>query len=236
MTDYKNLFFCDHCSKKDENGNKMAMEFYQKQKYIKHIQSLKHNKKINEDKNAEPSFKCDHCGEHFNSWSWDLHRERNNEYWEKLRGLKVLYGTRFNDLFKNLSCSSFEFKSKRYNTFKDLLDKNDIRVPYVATKEQQKKENERLKALEEYEKQKEKNSQEIVLDDGSTIQKKFTKVILDYCLDCNGWIDAYGYGNNHIEFQYLLDKPSYMTEYYLDELRNNCCKCDQEDNSEEDET
>ena len=224
MNNHQPLFYCDHCLKKNEDGKYTCNSFYQKQKFLKHIETKKHLDKVKNSKDEEPSFYCKHCNCYFNSWAWDLHREKNEKLWQSLRGLRVLYGMRYENYFKELSCNNFVFKNKRYSSFNDLIEKNDLHIPHVATPEQVKKDNERIKRLEELK----KDNSEIKLEDGSTIQKKFTEVKLDYCMDCGGWINEYNYTMSHIEFQYIqqLGQPSYMTKSNLEKFRSQKCSCE----------
>lgn len=229
-----NLFFCDHCFKKNED-EKIYFECYQKQKFLKHIDTCKHKTKVFNAKKAMPSFYCEHCKTHFDSWGWARHQERNQKYWDSIRGLKFIKGKDFDNEFNQLSCNNFVRCGKRYPSFDDMISLNNIWIPPMASKETIEKEREKkIKILHEKTEKLKREPKYLKQKDGSTLDIIFTTPTIEFCNSCGGWVDEYDYGYEHLLYFYL--KHHKDNKYYRNHFKNQIiCRCNTSSSESESE-
>ena len=129
------VFFCDHCSKYDDN-NRQFYNTFDKTKYNKHLTTSKHLENVEKHKDYEPCFECKYCKEIFDSKGYEEHKRKNQQLWDSKNGLKITYGA---DLYKNrfsdLSCNNFVVDKKRYSSFEEMVEKGNVRIlPYAKPK------------------------------------------------------------------------------------------------------
>lgn len=212
----EHTYFCDHCkvNKDDEN---LYFSHYQKQKYEKHKQTQKHKEKIACAKDASPNFFCNYCGEFFNSWSWDSHQKRNKTYWDNLRGLKFVYGYKsIGDKFEGLTCNNFICDGKRFSTFQQMVEFNDLKIINPATEEEHIKAEKKKKQKEEREKKEIERLKP--LDDPEYYKNEF---YFETCDQCLGYTDPFEYGQALLEKQFTRQHGSNFRYKWV----NNQCGC-----------
>ena len=228
-----NLFFCDHCFKKNED-EKIYFECYQKQKFLKHIDTCKHKTKVFNAKKAMPSFYCEHCKTHFDSWGWAKHQERNQKYWDSISGLKLIRGKEFDNEFNQLTCNNFVRCGKRYPSFENMIEQNNIWIPPMASKEDLEKDRQkRIKILQERTEKLKREPKYITDKDGSTLDIIFTAPTIEFCNCCGKWVDEYDYGYQHLLYFYLRHHRD--NQYYRKKFKKDIiCRCETNTSSESD--
>jgi len=215
------VFFCDHCSKYDNNNRKFFNTF-DKSKYNKHLTTSKHLENVEKNKKCEPCFECDYCNETYDNKGYEEHKRKNQKLWNSLRGLKITYGT---DLFKNrfsdLKCNHFVVDKKRYNNFDEMCEKGDVRILPIAKPSKH--------VVKRTKKQSE--SDDIQVDENHTMDKRYRKLIfMTYCPDCCLIVNDIDATEEQIRFNfnipYSQSKQTYQRFF---------CSCKYESDNSDDE-
>jgi len=98
-----NKYWCDNCN----------FTCNKKDHWKQHINSLKHKRKLTDERYAEGNIQCIHCNEFFTKESYKRHKERNQLFWL----CKNSYWTDF------CSCNNFVSETgKRYEDIRQLKD------------------------------------------------------------------------------------------------------------------
>ena len=117
------VYFCDVCSKETVNAKgELGVDFYncyQKQAFIKHVQTPKHIRLCKKVEDDPMSIECKYCKQKFSQVGYAIHCTRNQSLWD--------YKKRGHCEALKMECNDIIVGKQRWATFNDykqyILDK-----------------------------------------------------------------------------------------------------------------
>jgi len=124
------VYFCDICSKETVNAKgELGVDFYncyQKQAFIKHIQTPKHIKMCQKVKEDPASIECKYCKQKFSQVGYAIHCHRNKSLWD--------YKKRQHSEALKMECNDIIVGKQRFATFDDYKKSLEPKEPSKRVK------------------------------------------------------------------------------------------------------